>query len=203
MSTKDLDGQTNNSSKTFIESIGIDFYISEDLIETAVVTLTPQGDFYYRVLPTLDEQRSSMLREINESSNESTYASHYESFLRYYIKNISKSKRDVKVIGATATISSYKEQVYHLYGRNPIRFPSESPFIERNFYAFIDKNDLQRQILGYAPYGKAIVNSVVYSLKYMREAVFEYYQNPAKILDIPDVGISTVDEALELLKDYT
>ena len=131
-----------------------------------------------------------------------TYASHYESFLKYYIRNISKSKRDVKIIGATATISSYREQVYHLYGRNPIRFPCESPFIEKNFYAEVDKEDLQRQILGYAPYGKAIVNSVVYSLKYMREAVFEYYKDPQKILDIPNIGISTKEEALELLKDY-
>ena len=131
-----------------------------------------------------------------------TYASHYESFLKYYIKNISRSKRDVKIIGATATISSYREQVYHLYGRNPIRFPCESPFIEKNFYAAVDKGDLQRQILGYAPYGKAIVNSVVYSLKYMREAVFEYYNEPQKILDIPNIGITTEEEALELLKDY-
>lgn len=131
-----------------------------------------------------------------------TYASHYESFLKYYIKNVSKSKRDVKVIGATATISSYREQVYHLYGRNPVRFPCESPFIERNFYAAVDKEDLQRQILGYAPYGKAIVNSVVYSLKYMREAVYEYYKEPQKILAIPNIGISTEEEAFELLKDY-
>lgn len=152
----------------------------------------------YDPAPTLFIQDE--LHLIRESLG--TYASHYESFLKYYIKNVSKSKRDVKIIGATATISSYREQVYHLYGRNPVRFPCESPFIEKNFYAAIDKDDLQRQILGYAPYGKAIVNSVVYSLKYMREVVFEYYREPKKILDIPNIGISTEEEALELLKDY-
>lgn len=152
----------------------------------------------YDPAPTLFIQDE--LHLIRESLG--TYASHYESFLKHYIKNVSKSKRDVKVIGATATISSYREQVYHLYGRNPVRFPCESPFIEKNFYAAIDKDDLQRQILGYAPYGKAIVNSVVYSLKYMREAVYEYYREPQKILNIPNIGISTEDEALELLKDY-
>ncbi len=130
------------------------------------------------------------------------YAAHYESFIEYFIKNFSKSKRDLKVIGATATISSYQEQVYHLYGRNPIRFPCESPYIDKNFYAKIDDNDLQRQILGYAPYGKAIVYSVVYSLKYMREAVHEYYHAPEKILAIPGIGIDTIEEALEILKDY-
>lgn len=152
----------------------------------------------YDPAPTLFIQDE--LHLIRESLG--TYASHYESFLKYYIKNVSKSKRDVKIIGATATISSYREQVYHLYGRNPVRFPCESPFIEKNFYSFVDKDDLQRQILGYAPYGRAIVNGVVYSLKYMREAVFEYYHEPQKILDIPNIGISTEDEALELLKDY-
>ena len=152
----------------------------------------------YDPAPTLFIQDE--LHLIRESLG--TYASHYESFLKYYIKNIARSKRDVKIIGATATISSYREQVYHLYGRNPIRFPCESPFIEKNFYAAVDKGDLQRQILGYAPYGKAIVNSVVYSLKYMREAVFEYYNEPQKILDIPNIGITTEEEALELLKDY-
>ena len=130
------------------------------------------------------------------------YASHYESFIEYYVKHFSKSKRDLKVIGATATISSYREQVYHLYGRDPIRFPCESPFINKNFYAKVDDTDLQRQILGYAPYGKAIVNSVVYSLKYMREAVHEYYHDPSKVLAIPGIGIETTEEALEILKDY-
>ena len=152
----------------------------------------------YDPAPTLFIQDE--LHLIRESLG--TYASHYESFLRYYIKNISKSKRDIKVIGATATISSYREQVYHLYGRNPIRFPCESPFINRNFYAKIDENDLQRQILGYAPYGKAIVNSVVYSLKYMREAVYDYYREPERILSIPGIQIDNVSDALELLKDY-
>lgn len=152
----------------------------------------------YDPAPTLFIQDE--LHLIRESLG--TYAAHYESFIKYYIKNFSESKRDVKVIGATATISSYREQVYHLYGRNPVRFPCESPFVDKNFYAFVDTNDLQRQILGYAPYGKAIVNSVVYSLKYMREVVFEYYKNPEKILEILDIGISTKEEALELLKDY-
>lgn len=152
----------------------------------------------YDPAPTLFIQDE--LHLIRESLG--TYAAHYESFLKYYIKNVSKSRRDVKIIGATATISSYKEQVYHLYGRDPLRFPCESPFIDRNFYASVDEMDLQRQILGYAPYGKAIVNSVVYSLKYMRESIFEYYRQPQKILDIPDIEISTEEEALELLKDY-
>jgi hypothetical protein len=152
----------------------------------------------YDPAPTLFIQDE--LHLIRESLG--TYSAHYESFIKYYIKNISRSKRDIKVIGATATISSYREQVYHLYGRNPVRFPCESPFIDRNFYASIDNEDLQRQILGYAPYGKAIVQSVVFSLKYMREAVYEYFEDPEKVLKINNIGIKTREEALELLKDY-
>lgn len=152
----------------------------------------------YDPAPTLFIQDE--LHLIRESLG--TYAAHYESFLKYYINNVSKSKRDLKIIGATATISSYREQVYHLYRRNPVRFPCESPLLEKNFYAFVDKTDLQRHILGYAPYGKAIVNSVVYSLKYMREAVYEYYKEPQKILDIPGINLTSKEDALELLKDY-
>ena len=53
-----------------------------------------------------------------------------------------------------------------------------------------------------APYGKAIINSVVYSLKYMREVVYDYKEHPEKILEIPGIGITTIDDALEILKDY-
>jgi len=156
-----------------------------------------QVDMYDPAPTLLIQDELHLLRE-----SLGTYAAHYESFIEYYIRKFSKSKRDLKVIGATATISSYREQIYHLYGRNPIRFPCESPFIDHNFYAKIDYSDLQRQILGYAPYGKAIVNSVVYSLKYMREAVYEYYKNPQRVLEIPNIGIDTTEEALEILKDY-
>lgn len=152
----------------------------------------------YDPAPTLFIQDE--LHLIRESLG--TYASHYESLLRYYIKNVSSSKRDIKVIGATATISSYREQVYHLYMREPIRFPCESIDIEKNFYSHIDKKDLQRFILGYAPFGKAVVNSMVFSIQYMREVINDYLRNPEQVLAIPNIGINTKEEAIELLKDY-
>ena len=152
----------------------------------------------YDPAPTLFIQDE--LHLIRESLG--TYASHYESFVDYFLRKQSKSRRGAKVIGATATISSYEAQVYHLYNKNAIRFPCASPFLKRNFYAAIDESDTQRLIMGYAPYGKAIVNSVVYSLKYMRMVIFKYMQNPQLVLDIPDIGISTVEEALEIVKDY-
>ena len=152
----------------------------------------------YDPAPTLFIQDE--LHLIRESLG--TYASHYESFVDYFLRKQSESKRGAKVIGATATISSYEAQVYHLYNKNAIRFPCASPFLNRNFYAAIDENDTQRLIMGYAPYGKAIVNSVVYSLKYMRMVVFNYMQNPQLVLDIPNIGITSEEEALEIVKDY-
>lgn len=152
----------------------------------------------YDPAPTLFIQDE--LHLIRESLG--TYASHYESFVDYFIKNVSPSKRPAKVIGATATISSYETQITQLYSKDPIRFPCASPDLKRNFYSYIEDEDTQRLILGYAPYGKAIINSVVYSLKYMREVVFEYFKDPNRILAIPGVGINSIEEAIEILKDY-
>lgn len=152
----------------------------------------------YDPAPTLFIQDE--LHLIRESLG--TYASHYESFIDYFVKNVSPSRRPIKTIGATATISSYATQISQLYSKDPIRFPCASPDLKRNFYSYIEEDDTQRLIMGYAPYGKAIINSVVYSLKYMREVVFDYVQNPEKVLAIPGIGIDTVEDAHEILKDY-
>lgn len=152
----------------------------------------------YDPAPTLFIQDE--LHLIRESLG--TYASHYESFIDYFVRNVSKSRRRIKVIGATATISSYAEQITQLYGKDPVMFPCASIFSDKNFYSFIGKTDIQRMIIGYAPYGRAIINSTVYSLKYMREAVYRYLDNPSLVLKIPDIGISTIDQATEILKDY-
>ena len=152
----------------------------------------------YDPAPTLFIQDE--LHLIRESLG--TYASHYESFIDYFVKNVSPSRRPIKIIGATATISSYATQIAQLYSKDPIRFPCASPDLKRNFYSYIEEDDTQRLIMGYAPYGKAIINSVVYSLKYMREVVYDYKEHPEKILEIPGIGITTIDDALEILKDY-
>lgn len=153
----------------------------------------------YDPAPTLFIQDE--LHLIRESLG--TYASHYESFIDYYVKNASPSKRRIKIIGATATISSYEEQIMQLYGgRAPIRFPCASPYQDKNFYSFVDESDTQRLVMGYAPYGKAIINSVVYSLKYMREVVYSFLSEPEKVLCIPGMPITTKEEALKILEDY-
>jgi hypothetical protein len=152
----------------------------------------------YDPAPTLFIQDE--LHLIRESLG--TYAAHYESFISYFVKNISPSKRNIKVIGATATISSYDSQIYHLYNRDAVRFPCASPFPDKNFYSFINKEDIQRRILGFAPYGKAIINSVVYTLKYMRQVVNSYVKNPEKVRLIENIGELSFEEINEILEDY-
>ena len=86
MSTNDVEGQNSNSSKTFIESIGVDFYVSENDLNGAVIKLFPQGDFYFRAIPTVEEQRAAMLREINESRDENAFES-FEDVVEAYKTN--------------------------------------------------------------------------------------------------------------------
>lgn len=131
-----------------------------------------------------------------------TYDAHIETLLQYYSEFLSPSHRPIKVIGATATISSYREQVNHLYRRQAIRFPCASPYVDRNFYAKEDKDDLHRLIMGFVPFGRAIINSVVYALKAMRLCAWHYMSNPEEILKIKDIGLNSVEEALSVARDY-
>ena len=135
------------------------------------------------------------------------YDSHYETLIEYFIKNLSGCNRGIKVIGATATISAYADQARHLYWKNAIRFPCASPYLDHNFYSKIDTSELGRIILGYAPFGKAIVNSVAYSLQYLKRVVYELYKDPKQILLIPGISIKGSEEeqiaaAMRLIEDY-
>lgn len=136
-----------------------------------------------------------------------TYDAHYETLIEYFIKELSGCKRGIKVIGATATISAYAEQAKHLYWKNAIRFPAASPYLDRDFYSKIDEDDIGRIIIGYAPFGKAIVNSVAYSLQYLKRVITELYEYPEQVLSISDIQIDGTEEekiaaAKRLMEDY-
>jgi hypothetical protein len=135
------------------------------------------------------------------------YDAHYETLMEYFIKHLSGCNRGIKVIGATATISAYSEQAKHLYWKGAIRFPAASPYLDHNFYSFVDKNDIGRIIVGYAPFGKAIVNSVAYSLQYLKRVVWNLYTNPQEVLALTGINIAgSVEEQLaevkRLLEEY-
>ena len=131
-----------------------------------------------------------------------TFGSHYESAFQYMMSDLISNRKKVKIIGATATISSYEAQLLNLYGRSGLRFPCESPYINENFYSFIDEDEINRYIIGFAPYSKAIINSVVYSMKYLKEALWDYKEDPQKILSIEGIDLKNEDEALSLLENY-
>ncbi|NMA48972.1 MAG: hypothetical protein GX947_04290 [Tissierellia bacterium] len=46
------------------------------------------------------------------------------------------------------------------------------------------------------------MNSVVYSLKYLRKVVWNYYNNIELVRNIPGISLDSDEEALELVKDY-
>lgn len=133
-----------------------------------------------------------------------SYAAHYETLVDHFAREISSSKRGIKVIGASATISGMQQQARHLFMKNAIRFPCASPYVDKNFYAAIDHNEVCRIILGYAPFGKAIINSVAYSLQYMRKIVWDIYNNPPESLieneNIP-WGVESREEKIMIFKE--
>lgn len=135
------------------------------------------------------------------------FDSHYETFIEHFIRSFNAKKRGIKIIGATATITQCETQARHLYDKKAIRFPCASPYIDKNFYSYIDKNELNRIIIGYAPFGKAIINSVVYALQYLRKIIFHLYNNPQEIVDMPHMELTGTPEqkllqAKELMEDY-
>lgn len=131
-----------------------------------------------------------------------TYDSHYELMIDYFCKNHTSSRRGMKIIGATATISNYEDQIHQLFLKNPRRFPCESIDLKKHFYSYIDDDDLNRIIVGYAPFGRAIISGVAYSLKALREVIWKYVNNPSLVKNIP--GLSEIDDVQidKLIQDY-
>ena len=111
-----------------------------------------------------------------------TFDSHYEAFIDYYCRNlVPKSQRkQIRYVGATATISRYKDHVQHLYHKYATRFPCEYPSKEngKDFYSYTDKEDIARIIVGFAPYGQhSITDGMWRSVYEMHRLVYNLMQN--------------------------
>ena len=157
----------------------------------------PEIDMYDPV-PTLMIQDE--LHLIRESLG--TYDSHYELMIDYFCKKHTTSKRGMKIIGATATISNYEDQINQLFLKAPKRFPCESVNLKKHFYSYIDEDDLNRIILGYAPFGRAMINGVAYSLKALREVIWKYVKEPELIKLIPGMDDIDSEQAKKVIQDY-
>ncbi len=105
-----------------------------------------------------------------------TFDAHYESFIDYYAKKLvpDEQKKQIRFIGATATISQYKEHINHLYHMEARRFPCEYPSSKmgEDFYSYTDEADITRIILGYAPYGRSLTDGMWESIYVMRQVVY-------------------------------
>jgi hypothetical protein len=128
-------------------------------------------------IPTLFIQDEMHL--IKESLG--TFDSHYESFINYYAKELVPipQRKQIRFVGATATISMYKEHICNLYHMEGRRFPCEYPSIKgsEDFYSYTDNNDITRIILGYAPYGRSITDGMWESVYTMRLVIHNMFQD--------------------------
>lgn len=137
-----------------------------------------------------------------------TFDSHYESFMNYYAKNLvpETQRKQIRFIGATATISMYEEHIRHLYHMAGRRFPCEYPSLinGNDFYSYTDTEDVTRIILGYAPYGRSITNGMWESVYIMRTILYSMIINRDKTLvELQKKGFDGTSEDLrEMLFDY-
>lgn len=113
-----------------------------------------------------------------------TYTAHYEGFLRYYCENLlsESNKKRIKYIGATATITNYKEHIHHLYNQNGRCFPTSVK--GKNFYSTVDTGDVSRYISGFVVHGRSITDGVRLANIHLRELLFHIATNDAIYLPI-------------------
>ncbi|SOC41455.1 helicase C-terminal domain-containing protein [Ureibacillus acetophenoni] len=130
------------------------------------------------------------------------FNAHYETFINYFLSEFSSLKRPIKFIAATATISDYEQQVYHLYHKEAIRFPAPSPYIDKSFYAYTDYEDLNRVIVGIAPYGKTPVYSILDVIQYYREELHRLWHNEDSRISINNMPDLSSEQYKRVLKDY-
>lgn len=121
-------------------------------------------------VPTLFIQDE--LHLLNESLG--TYDSHYETFIQYFTEHLlpEKDRKTIKFIGATATISEFQDHCYNLYLKNGVSFPTNIK--NKNFYSYVDEDDLNRIIIAAALYGASITESIQKVVTLFRKIILDY-----------------------------
>lgn len=108
------------------------------------------------------------------------FDSHYESFIDYYAKELvpERDRKQIRFVGATATISMYKQHIRNLYHMEGRRFPCEYPSVKsgEDFYSYTDNDDITRILLGYAPYGRSITDGMWQSVYVMRLVCYKMFK---------------------------
>lgn len=137
-----------------------------------------------------------------------TFDAHYESFINYYAKQLVplSQRKQIRFIGATATISMYKEHIRNLYHMPGRRFPCEYPSVKsgEDFYSYTDNTDITRILLGYAPYGRSITDGMWESVYIMRLVVYHMIRFSEDCYsELCERGfLGTIEDYQEMLYDY-
>lgn len=160
--------------------------ISDEVVKDPVPTLFIQDELHL----------------VNESLG--TFDSHYEGFLQYYCEDLigENLKKKIKYIGATATISEFEEHCKNLYYKNGVCFPNNVK--GQNFYSYIDKEDLNRIIIGAALYGGSITDCLRKAISYFRKVIYDIINNKSSVLiGLKEKGFSGDENTIEnILNDY-
>jgi hypothetical protein len=101
----------------------------------------------------------------------------------------------IQVVGATATIEGYQNQVQHLYQRPARRFPANGPVVGETFWSLTDDGDPLRSYLGVRPRGITMVTAT-------REVALTHAAWLAALRDTPDLvlteaGLDPLDSAAQ------
>lgn len=127
-------------SDVFIESIGIDFYVSAEDISTAAIKVYPRGDFYYHAYPTFEQQRAAFLDEINDS--EETPFEDFNALIEAYkAAPDSFSKRKSKLVPIYKKVNIHSENSFAYFKLNDLIDPSTG-------YGFANEKHTENQTLG-------------------------------------------------------
>lgn len=151
-------------------------------------------------VPTLFIQDE--LHLLNESLG--TFDSHYERLIYYYCAKLlpEGQRKKIKYIGATATISDYKEHCYNLYLKQSRCFPTSVK--DFNFYSYISYNDLNRIIIGAKLYSTSITDAIQKVLTYYRMIILDMLEKTLEFIDLfKQKGFTgEVNDLVEILNQY-
>lgn len=135
-----------------------------------------------------------------------TFASHYESFFYYFcsdlIKDFNHKAKKIKYMGATATISNYKEQSRELFMKEATLFPAISPKVEQDFYSEIDENNITRFNIVIMPFGTSSIRYITKLIEIQRRIISNYLENPEQLQRELFNNEISLGKVLEILYNY-
>ncbi|MCR3907096.1 MAG: hypothetical protein NUK62_08750, partial [Tenericutes bacterium] len=98
--------QNSLISKVNVSQMSIDFYISKEDLNRINLEINLRGDFYYRVLPTYEEQREYFLEQVNKKI-QGHYFETIADASRYFMEN--SEDRDIQNLNKSSVMPIYNK----------------------------------------------------------------------------------------------